>query len=323
VIVARTTVQPELVRSPWVLLSVLILFAAGEARAQAGGYSAGPGLEAPAGSATDFDGGVAENPQFTTRVTGFRPSPAFTQDREFTTVRLWVLDPGKFTVEQWWTGSWGAPRAAQGGFHDGQYLQSEFEMGVVPHVQFDLYANLELGQNETGTYVVAQGGHTGLAAEVRVAIGNYWGQIPLNPTIYFELLGQYYNSPRAEVRVLLGDTLFTPKLLGAVNLVFERNIFRDHSSGIDYEVKADLGLNYEVVPGILRLGVEGVVGFDSHGTLDDQGHSLLHPVGQVGPSILLTEPGKRLKLLATVMHGFAEYDAPWTSMVILSTTFGR
>ncbi|HEX4627247.1 MAG TPA: hypothetical protein VH137_00535, partial [Gemmatimonadales bacterium] len=185
------------------------------AMAQAGGYTAGPGLPAPEREA---DAG------YTTRVYGHRDSPSFTQDREFTTTRVWVLDPGRFTVEQWWNGYWGAPNARPGPNADDHFFQTEIEMGVAPHCQVDIYANYEFNQDANGNFQVARGGHTGIAAELRVALGNHWGDIPGNPTLYFELTSQYYNSPRAELRLLLGDTLFTPKLLAALNLAFERNI---------------------------------------------------------------------------------------------------
>jgi hypothetical protein len=290
------------------LLALVLLLPAGAFGQGAGGYTAGPGELAP-------------EPQYATRVVGYYPSPSFTQDREFTNTRLWVLDPGKVTVEQWWTGSFGAPAAAPSLYPGDQFFQTEVELGVAPRVQLDIYANTELNQDASGSYRIAPGGHTGLAAEVRVALARYWGEIWGNPTLYFELSSQHYNSPRAEVRLLMGGTLLTPKLLGAVNLAFERNIFRDAASGIDYEIKGDFGFNYEVIPRILRLGVEGVLGYDSHGTLDAQGRSPLHPVLAVGPSVLLTEPRKRVKLLAALLHGFADWDQPWIPTVILSTTF--
>jgi hypothetical protein len=289
---------------------------------QVSGYSAGPGLDSSALHQTD--GGVEEAlaDGGTTVVAARRESPAFTQDREFVTTRMWVLDPGRVTVEQWWNGFWGSSRAAPSSHPDDQLLQSEVEFGIAPHCQVDIYANLELNVDDSGAPQVAKGGHTGVAAELRVALGNYWGQIPLNPTLYFELTSQYYNSPRAEFRLLLGDTLFTPKLLFAMNLAFERNIFRDASSGIDYEIKADVGINYEVVPAIFRVGVEGVIGLDSHGTIDQHGRSLLHPVGLVGPGVVLTSPGKRIKMLAALLHGLADWDQPWQSTVIISSSFG-
>jgi hypothetical protein len=306
--------------------ALVLLFPCTAAVAQsAGGYSAGPAQAAPTYEAVT-DGGIpGEAPtrddngvDYATHVISYVPSPTYTQNREFTNARLWVLDPGHYTVEQWWTGSFGAPRADPGAYPDGQFFQTEIEMGIAPHVQVDIYANYEFGQNsETGAYQVANGGHTGIAAEVRIALGNYWGQIWGNPTLYFELTSQYYNSPRAEFRLLLGGTVFTPKLLAAFNFGFERNIFRDHSSGIDYELKGDFGLNYEVISNIFRVGLEATLGFDSHGTLNPDGSSQLHYVAQFGPSILLTDPKSRVKLLAALLHGFAAWDQPWVVQTII------
>lgn len=293
----------------------------------AGGYSAGPAQAAPTyqavtdggvpgGAPTQDDSGI----DYASRVTSYVPSPTYTQNREFTNARLWVLDPGKYSVEQWWTGSFGAPRAAPSAYPDSQFFQTEIEMGIAPHVQVDIYANFDFGQNaaEGGVYEVTKGGKTGIAAEVRIALGNYWGQIWGNPTLYFELTSQYYNSPRAEFRLLLGGTVFTPKLLAAFNFAFERNIFRDSSSGIDYEIKGDFGINYEVVPNIFRVGLEATLGFDSHGTIDPAtGSSGLHYVAQFGPSILLTDPKGRVKLLAALLHGFAAWDQPWVVSTII------
>jgi hypothetical protein len=340
---------------------------AGAAHAQsAGGFSAGPGLASPqtrevppatepapcdpgapnaSGGASTATcpsnppadaapaGATAQDPgakgTFRTDIHSYKPSPVFTQVRQFATTRLWVLDPGQYTVEQWWTGQFGAPRAFPGATNTGdQFFQTEIEIGLRKHVQLDLYFNYQFNQDSsTGSYRVSPGGHTGVAAEVRIALGDFWGQIWGNPTLYFELTSQYYNSPRAEARLLLGGSLFIPKLLGALNLAFERNIFRDSGSGIDYEIKADYGINYELIPDALRAGVEGVLGFDSHGVLDNLGGGIaigaqnIYPVAQVGPSLVLMEPSRRFKVLATFLFGLAQYDPPYQPTVILSSSF--
>ncbi|MHB8416700.1 MAG: hypothetical protein ACYDCL_01400 [Myxococcales bacterium] len=332
-----------------------LLALAPAALAQVSGYSAGPSENArsgyrevdggtppladagvPAGDAGVPPGG-SEDDGYRTRVVSFKKSPGFTQDREFPSIRLWVLDPGSYTVEQWWHGYYDLPRVGTGPYGrypDGDFFQTEIEMGVAKHIQIDIYANEEFDRNQSnGSFQLAgandspPGGHTGVAAELRIALGDYWGQIFANPTLYFELSDQYYNSPRAEFRLLLGGELFTPKLLGALNLDFERNIFYDDFSGIDYEIKADYGVNYEVVKDILRLGFEGVLGFDSHGIPTPQpggfaiGAQDVFPVALIGPSFLLTEPHKRIKLLAAFLFGLADYDQPYQPTVIVSTTF--
>jgi hypothetical protein len=315
-----------------------------------GGFSAGPGLAptqekavdkttpAPATpepaaatpaaneqvpSDTSVEGNDQDQP-YETRVISYKKSPTFTQDRQFTNTRVWVIDPGRYTVEQWWTGFFGVPRGLPAGTtnQDDQFFQTEIEMGVAKHVQVDIYFNYEFNQDAlTGKYVVAQGGHTGVAAEVRIALPDYWGQVWGNPTLYFELTSQYYNSPRAEGRLLLGGTMFTPRLMGAVNFSFERNIFRDTHSGIDYEIKSQWGANYDVIPGWFRAGAEATFGWDSHGTLDAQGNSLIFPVAQIGPEILFTVPSRYFKILATVLFGLADHDAPYQPQIIASCSF--
>lgn len=335
------------------------LLAALPALAQsAGGFSAGPGLAPPSrheepapqqpqqpaqpqaqqqparqqpqagASATGAAPAGAESaPEFRTSVTSYRPSPAATQVRQFATSRMWVIDPGQVTVEQWFNGGFGEPRAAPGPNQGSLFLQTEVELGIAKHLQLDLYFNYQFGQDGDGNYHIADGGHTGVAAELRYAIPDYWGQIWGNPTLYFELQSQYYNSPRAEVRLLLGGEVLTPKLLGALNLLFERNIFRDRSSGIDYELKASAGLNYEIVPDIFRVGIEGVAGFDSHGQLGHPPGGVgffgqdIFPVLEAGPSLVLMEPHRRFKVLATLLFGLADYDQPYQPTVILSSAF--
>jgi hypothetical protein len=336
-------------------LFAVLLTLSGISQAQSvGGFSAGPGLAPPQekqveqatptamppvpGTVTETSAPESDdqNEPYETRVITYRKSPKYTQDREFTNARLWVLDPGRYTVEQWWTGYWGVPKAlSQYGIQnqDDQFFQTEIEIGFAPHFQLDIYANYEFAQDQnTGNYLVAHG-HTGIAAELRYAIPSYWGQVWGNPTLYFELTSQYYNSPRAEFRLLLGGSMFAPKLLGVVNFSFERNIFRDNSTGIDYEIKSQWGANYEIIKDILRLGAQATFGWDSHGTIGcgtvsaqcpqggALGVSLIHPVAQIGPALIITEPHKYFKVLASLMYGFADWDAPWQSQIILSSTF--
>src|SRR5450755_77462 len=110
---------------------LVLLFPFTMAMAQsAGGFSAGPAQATPTYQAVT-DGGVpGEAPahddngvDYATRVISYVPSPTYSQNREFTNARLWVLDPGHFTVEQWWTGSFGSPRADPAAYPNGQFFQ--------------------------------------------------------------------------------------------------------------------------------------------------------------------------------------------------------
>jgi hypothetical protein len=253
-----------------------------------------------------------------TRVQTYRPSPSDTQIREFTQTRMWVLDPGRYTVEQWWTGQLGGQ--VNGPAADHSFFQSEIEMGVAPHIQVDIYLNLEMVQNDTGGGPPFGPGlhladHTGVAAEVRYALPSYWGEVFMNPTLYFEVASQYYNSPRAEFRLLLGGELFTPKLLGAANLLYEQNIFWGPTNTVDMEVGADLGANYDLVDGVVRVGAEMQTGGDMHGT------RTLQPVLYIGPSVILKTKNNAFKILTTMLFGTQPYDAKYKPVIIGSVSW--
>jgi hypothetical protein len=326
-------------------LGAAIFFSSNIALAQAaGGFSAGPGLAAPGQheqtvttetNATNAaalpaappvgEQTVEDQGGYITRVTTFRPSPSDTQVREFTQTRLWVLDPGKVTTEFWWTSeitpaSGGVPSETDDKF------QLEVEMGIARHLQLDIYFNLQM--NFTGA-TPASGGmpeipassqlsdHTGVAAELRWAIPDYWGQVFMNPTLYFELQSQYGElaSPRAEVRVLLGGQLFMPKLLAAANLLYEQNIFWGPTNTLDMEVGLDVGVNYEVIDGIFRLGAEMQSGGDMHGTRD------LQPVLFVGPGFILKTKDNAAKIMFTFLFGTQPDDAKYKPVLIASLGF--
>jgi len=249
-------------------------------------------------------------------------SPGFTQDRQFTNARLWLLDTGQYTIEQWWTGSWGVPAQVVGPSNQQeQLLQTEVGFGLLPHLEVDLLANFDLNQGVNGNYQFSPTGLTGVGVETRIAIGSRWGQIWGNPVIDVELWGRVNEATRLEGRLLAGGEVFTPRLIGAVNLMFARNSFEDDTIGVDYEILGEGGLSYELVTDILHLGVEATLGNESHNAVNANLTSLLFLTAQVGPVILLTEPHKRFKLLAAVLYGLAYWDPPWQTQLVIGTTF--
>jgi hypothetical protein len=313
----------RIVARAWV---VVLLLLAPAALAQ---IFSGDGLRSERAYSTAADAGEEILPEPTVPDAGAppapvppRPSPGFTQDRQFTNARLWLLDTGQITVEQWWSGSWGTPTLLAGPSNPQEQLfQTGIQAGLMPHLELDIYANFDLNLDGSGNYQFSPTGLSGVAAEVRVAIGRYWGQIWGNPVIDAELWGRITEPTRLEGRLLGGGEIFTPRLLGTANLMFARNSFHDDLTGIDYEVKALLGLNYELIPDVLRLGAEGSVGWDSHNTVNAANYTVLFFTAQVGPAILLTEPHKRFKLLFAVLYGLSYWDVPWESQLVLGTTF--
>jgi hypothetical protein len=110
------------------------------------------------------------------------PSPNDTQVREFSQSRLWVLDPGKYTAEVWWTGEF------DNGGSESRF-QTEVELGFAPHLQLDVYFNVQVNFVDATAITPASsnlGDHTGVAVELRWAIPDYWGETFMNPTLYFE-----------------------------------------------------------------------------------------------------------------------------------------
>ena len=143
----------------------LACFAAPCARAQAaGGFSAGPGLATPqaqlqlrpAKPSTDGGeapeaGGQSAGPGHWSRAANC-PMP----------------QPGNYEVEQGWTGQELSPKL--GGGQDSFY-QTEIEAGVVPHLQMDLYLNLDNPPHSVGYDL------DGLAVEIRCSIARDYGVI--------------------------------------------------------------------------------------------------------------------------------------------------
>jgi hypothetical protein len=278
------------------------------------GPDAGPDIDA--GPIAASDGGGDRG-----KVEATPPSPGFTQDRQFTNAALWLLDPGQYTVEQWWSGQWGQPQTLVGtNNQQNQLLQTGVAMGITPHVELDVYANVDLGLDGQNRYDISRTGLTGVEAALRVAIGRQWGQIWGNPVIEATLWGRVFEPTRVEGRFLLSGEL-VPGWLLDLNLMFARDGFHDDIIGVDYEAKAEFGMSGEVIPDILRLGFEANLGVDSHNAVDDNDYTLVFPSAQVGPMILLTEPHKRIKLLAAVLFGRTGWDPPWESQVMVSSSF--
>src|SRR6185295_3523834 len=123
---------------------------------------------------------------YKSRVLGHKPSPTWTQDRNFSSTRFWLLDPGTIEVETWWI-----TRIYDKDPSSVRFLQ-EIEWGIAPHLQLDLYGQFRLDRqsniSEPNDDLKEQRylSYKGWQAELRIAIPNYYGQIPLNPVVYLE-----------------------------------------------------------------------------------------------------------------------------------------
>jgi len=251
------------------------LLSASAAAQTAGGYSAEPSKEAPS---------------YETVVHTRKPSPSQTQDRVFSGTRFWLLDPGRYEVETWWT-----EKFKKDGEREGLF-QVEIEIGLAPHLQLDLYQNFSLDND--GHFDVE-----GNQIELRYSFGRSYNEIPLNPVLYLEWHPRKGVQDRAEVRLLLGGDL-VPRMLWAANLFFETNVnyFKNPSAeGGDIELGATAAASFSLIPQ-LRLGLETKLGVDQHG------ESTFYPMALVGPNLLLKSTALGLKLTATAFLGLAPKD---------------
>lgn len=238
----------------------------------AGGYSAEPSLPSPDYSAT---------------VAGSRPSPAFTQDRDFTGTRFWLIDPGRYEIETWFSQKRFSSTSKE------SLAQVEIEMGIAPHLQLDIYQNF----TTDGELRVE-----GEQIELRYALGLNYNEIPLNPVLYLEWHPRNGLQDRAEFRLLLGGDV--GKLVWASNLYYEMNVDgydSPNAQGKDIEAGVSGAASYGFGD-LLRLGAEVQAGADDHGL------PTLAPVLLVGPNALLKLPALGLKLTATVFFGVMSND---------------
>jgi hypothetical protein len=290
-------------------VSLAVALTAAPARGQvAGGYSAvQPAAPAsqPAAPESQPAAPASQPGRFETVLTA---SPMWSQDRNFLGVRFWKLDPHHYELELWYKGYYPPP--------DSHTLSLELEMGLTRRLQLDVYENAAI---EIGSDGKRHFSHKGNAIELRIAIPERYGQIWGNPVVYLEWVANHGAPDRAEVRVLLGGELFTPRLLGAVNLVFECNA--DTINGEPYQGEPEFGVtaaaSYEVLRERLRLGAEIMAIF----TREKFRNSTTEREIQIGPNLSWHVIGHRLKLYTTLFFGLggnAPTIAPW---VILGTAW--
>jgi hypothetical protein len=242
-----------------------------------------------------------------------KPSPEWTQDRSFTSTRFWLLDPGQWEVETWLrtriypeVGGVTAPAEL--------LMQVEAEIGVLPHLQIDVYENVTFNQEDDGVRRMQQEGNQ---IEARIAIPSYYGQIPTNPVLYFEWHPRHNAPDRFEFRLLLGGSP-TKWLYLAANPYVETNVestdvatatlgpmnqpMLAHQSKFiaDMEFGTTLAAGFRITDWF-RLSAEMKIGADMLGSDDNQ----LHFVWWMGPGFIVKplpeKYRKYLKIMGTLL----------------------
>lgn len=250
----------------------------------------------PAGESTPWS-------RYQSKVKAHPPSPEWTQDRFATSTRFWLLDPGTYEVQTWLRTRLPHVDPATGARGPNEYLwQHEIEIGIYPHVQIDLYENLI---NDDGSHDLKQ---EGVQIEARIAVGSYYGQVPLNPVVYLEFHPRHDAPDRAEVRILLGGA---PRrwLSLAANPYFEGNVEPTNGKYVaDAEVGTTLAAAFRVTSW-LSLDAEAKIGGDMLGHADNK----FRFVWFFGPGFLAKPlPGKLkryLKIMGTCLFAMPGTDS--------------
>jgi hypothetical protein len=250
--------------------------------------------------------------RYQARVRAHRPSPEWTQDRSFTSTRFWLLDPGNFEVQSW----------VRTRIYDHQptevLLQQEVEIGLIPHLQIDLYENIvNLDANGNNNW-----SQEGVQLEARIAIPSYYGQLFGNPVIYLEFHPRHNQPDRAEIRLLLGGAP-TRWLYLAANPYIESNV---ESTDIQNPVivngmaqiqtqtrfVADMEFGTTLAAGFrvtdwFRLSAEMKIGADMLGDIDNK----LHFVWWAGPGFIVKPlKNKYLKIMGTLLIEIPPFPDP-------------
>lgn len=188
--------------------------------------------------------------------------PRWTAHRRFPATRIYVRPEGEFDLEFWAI----AKKPRHG---DTTWItRTEAWIGLPCRLQLDLYliSNREDSDGET-TF--------DQAAEIRWALAN-WGEIPLNPTLYFEWVATESAPDVFETKLLLGDELAPSRHYG-VNFVWEQQT----GGGRERELEVTAAIGKTVVDEKLSIGLESKLGWAD--VKDDRGN--FEEDLRVGPSL--------------------------------------
>lgn len=181
---------------------------------------------------------------------GSYKAPRWTERRQFSTTRSYVLPQGKAELELWMR--YTAPIKQPG---EGREMRNywEFGYGIGHRLQFDFYLVSQQEGNDGPIELKREQG------EIRYALFD-WGQVWGNPTLYFEYQHRNGEPDVIEPKILLAGQI-APRWHGAFNLVLEHQI-----GGPDRDNEWDLtgGVSYTAVDERLHVGAEAYAEVHDH-----------------------------------------------------------
>ena len=172
---------------------------------------------------------------------GANGEPLWVRNRRFSTTRIYIQqDPGEIGFEQWYR-----VRTFDGG-QVTQRSQTEVEIGLPYRMQLDLYENAIHDNADNRGWQQEE-----VAVELRYAFAD-WGQIPLNPTLYFEYALCHEGADGIEPKLLIGDD-FGKGWHWGLNFIHERRVWGDAEA----EWRIAGGISRTIVDSCFSIGIEG------------------------------------------------------------------
>ncbi|MCB9708296.1 MAG: hypothetical protein H6714_05890 [Myxococcales bacterium] len=164
----------------------------------------------------------------TERIGSYR-QPRWTAFRRFPNTRAYVRPAGTMAFEYWLESKYNL-KDSEEVRHRSQF---EFEFGLGNRLQFDVYLQTQQLGHDGALELHAE------KLELRYALAN-WGVIPLNPTLYAEVVRQHDAPVKLEGKILLAEQ-FTSRLFFASNIIYERELGDDQEA--EYAITGALAMS--------------------------------------------------------------------------------
>ena len=176
------------------------------------------------------------------RLVGSYKQPEWSAHRLFVGSRTYVIPKNTIEAE-----FWVKAHTYKDGSPNDYLVQQEIEWGFADHLQFDFYVNevnaIVDGERKTE--------FEGTQWELRWALDD-WGVIPWNPTFYFEYHPRKDKPEKAEVRLLLAESI-APQWMASANIGFESELWGEDE---EHEIVATLAVGTTALSRAVSLGAE-------------------------------------------------------------------
>ncbi len=192
-------------------------------------------------------------------------SPTWTQDENWVSTRVWLMDVGHVQLEAIYENS-----IARRSYDVDNFFRGKARIGLLPHIELGITENLTLFKDDH----VRQEGN-----EISARIGLDYGTIPLNPALEIVWHPRHKRADAYEARGMIGFELF-PGLMLAGNAFFLGETGGNH----DYTWGFRGGVAYDLIHDVLRVGAEGGVSFHWNKDHDDTPFRDTAPT--LGPTVL-------------------------------------